>query len=429
MVCGRTEGCSWNLLPSFEVCDIPIPPQTNAELTFASVSKLFNKMNTFACTQYIEEGCLALQQRAEYRTDSDLYHVIRLQRIIENTEKLAVAPSSNSEAQSSCFRARQELEDFRSFLVSAQDASDSRKWVDSCLRPKFLPISDLLFMQFHTAKLFLHQVVFFERQLQHDLVPHLEILREGLESAKAFLNLYLWMSPKSEMVLTLSEWIQLNFGLTLAAKFAVVSRAPDVEAQTRDLRQRLNIDNVFRHLSLRIGALVGRATDGSKEKDIFAYYEQRVRKVQTWYEGMLRATSSASPPTQQSSSSYSTPQMPHQQYPSAAASPLPPPNVQQASMTGVGYSPQQAMCFGQSMPAGAEMHTLDPSPYAADYGQIPTIAFPDLINAPGWDMPFGMPMEDNSWLMDIPTGYEGVGVGSTNPPSEGSWSGTSPSGT
>ncbi|KAF2649761.1 hypothetical protein K491DRAFT_610185 [Lophiostoma macrostomum CBS 122681] len=377
----------------------------------SNVSKLFNKMNVFACTEHIEAGCLALQQLGEYRTDNDLYHVVRLQRIIENTETLANAPTSDSEAQSSCYRARQELEEFRTFLVSAQDASDN-----------------LLFIQFHTAKLFLHQVIFFERQLQHDLIPHLEILREGLESAKAFLDLYLWMSPKSEMALTLSEWIQLNFGLTLAAKFAVVSRAPDVEAQTRDLRQRLNIDNVFRHLTLRIGALVGRATDGTKDRDIFAYYEQRVRKVQTWYDGMIRATSISTPPTQPSqpsSSSHSTPQIPAQRFSSTSASPLPPPNAH--SMNSAEYSPQQTMCFGHSMPAGAETQPLGPIPYTADYGQIPTIAFPELINAPGWDMPFTMPMEDNSWLADLSTGYEGVGT--TNPPSEGLWSGTSPSGT
>ena len=99
----------------------------DTKLTGGSVSQLFNKMNTFACTQYIEEGCLALQQREEYRTDRDLYHVIRLQRIIENIETLASVSGSDAEAQSAFFRVRQELEGFRPILVAAQDATDSRK--------------------------------------------------------------------------------------------------------------------------------------------------------------------------------------------------------------------------------------------------------------------------------------------------------------
>lgn len=82
-------------------------------------------MNTFPCTQYIEEGCLALQQKAEYRTDKDLYHVIRLQRIIENIDKIATSSGSEADAQSSYLRVRSELEEFRVFLCS--DVSDSRK--------------------------------------------------------------------------------------------------------------------------------------------------------------------------------------------------------------------------------------------------------------------------------------------------------------
>ena len=82
-------------------------------------------MNTFACTPWIEEGCLALQQKAEYRTDKDLYHVIRLQRIIENIDHIAkAADQSDVEAHSSYLQVRAELEAFRVYLCS--DVSDSR---------------------------------------------------------------------------------------------------------------------------------------------------------------------------------------------------------------------------------------------------------------------------------------------------------------
>jgi hypothetical protein len=94
-------------------------------LTCCSIAKLLDKMNTFACTQFIEEGCLALRQKAEYRTDKDLYHVIRLQRIIENIDQVARASDSDADAHSSYLRVRSELEEFRVYLCS--DVSDSRE--------------------------------------------------------------------------------------------------------------------------------------------------------------------------------------------------------------------------------------------------------------------------------------------------------------
>lgn len=95
-------------------------------LTVRSIAKLLDKMNTFVCTSFIEQGCLALQQKAEYRTDKDLYHVIRLQKIIENIDQIAKAAyQSDDEAHASYLRVRAELEEFRVYLCS--DVSDSRK--------------------------------------------------------------------------------------------------------------------------------------------------------------------------------------------------------------------------------------------------------------------------------------------------------------
>lgn len=97
-------------------------------------------MNTFACTPFIEEGCLALQQKAEYRTDKDLYHVIRLQRILENIDQIAKAAHvSDAEAHSSYLRVRAELEEFRVYLCS--DVSDSRKYLECGL----LVLTDMYF--------------------------------------------------------------------------------------------------------------------------------------------------------------------------------------------------------------------------------------------------------------------------------------------
>jgi hypothetical protein len=269
-------------------------------------------------------------------------------------------------------------------------------------------------MQFHTAKLFLYQVAFFERNLQHHPALNISILCEGLESAKSFLDLYLWLPPKSEMALTNSEWIQLSFGVTQAAKFAIVGKDPTVELQTRELRQRLNIDYVFRHLALRIGALVGRAGDGDKKKDIFYHYELRVRKIQTWFEKMIRMTGSDSPATQQASVVSQT-APPYQRPPSnSTGSPssshfstnsvgysyqsIPGPNYTQGAMYS-NTAPHAAGMLVDSAPAGATQHlsTHNSTP--------PVIAFPDLMAAPGWESLFTIPMEQEAWAFDINQSY------------------------
>ncbi|CAO2647335.1 Nn.00g082570.m01.CDS01 [Neocucurbitaria sp. VM-36] len=381
----------------------------------STISKLLDKMNTFPCTQTIEDGCSSLRQQAEYRTDKDLYHVIRLQRIIENIDKIATSPNSDVDAQSAYLRVRSELEEFRVYLCS--DVSDSQ----------------LLFMQFHTAKLFLYQVAFFERNLQHSPALHLNILCEGLEGAKSFLDLYLWLPPKSEMALTNSEWIQLSFGATLAAKFAIISREPNVEPHTRDLRLRLNIDNVFRHLALRIGSLVGRAGEGNKQKDIFLYYEQRVRKIEKWYERMLRATGVESPVSQSTNlqaSAGNHQQISHSQ--PEGVPPNPPSATPSHVPVSVAFSHQQPHGYrslsthvnepmaptpSQQVPYQTPVGTIGMAPMSSyqQHSPAPTIAFPDLMNANGWDNMFTIPMEHDAMIFDVSQGY---GLGMASPPSD-----------
>jgi hypothetical protein len=294
-------------------------------------------------------------------------------------------------------------------------------------------------MQFHTAKLFLHQVAFFERNLQQSPALHIPMLTEGLSSAKAFLDLYLWLPPKSEMALTNAEWVQLSFGLTQAAKFALVAKAPNVEHLTREARQHLDIDHVFRHLTLRIGALVGRA--GEKNKDIFFYYETRVRKIQNWYENMSRATGSdspgsargrsalassagATPPAHSPYSSHTPEGLPlqqHQYQQTPASLPLPYPHQHQHPLS---WTPPPAPVSDdvyQAHRAALGIGHVPMNTYGA-YSPVPAIEFPDLMSAPGWDTLFAVPMEDTSWFADEGQAYGGTDTSSPHPSStEGGW--------
>ena len=382
-----------------------------------------------------------LGRRAEYRTDKDLYHVIRLQKMIENIESLAREQDSEADVEAAYMRVRTQLEQSRAFL--SVDVSDSRQsnFTYFCA---LLMISDLLFMQFHTAKLFLFQVAFFERNLQQSPAMHLKILSEGLEGAKSFLDLYLWLPPKSEMALTNPEWIQLSFGVTQAAKFAIVSQMPAVEAQTRELRQRLNIDHVFRHLSLRIGALVGRAGEGNKKEDIFYHYEQRTRKIRNWYDKMTQAVTAqqrVSAPVPEALPLHG--QVSHAQSHDESSIPPAYSTSAQASKQQASQIPLSTTLLHQQPPQGIPTQSRptsdDPSqPIVSNAYDVPTIdigmapldsyatyddalpmAVPDLMNAPGWDSLFSIPMEDMSWLVDPSQGYRGMNQASS--PSENSW--------
>lgn len=59
--------------------------------------------------------------------------------------------------------------------------------------------------------------------------------------------------------------------------------------------------------------------------------------------------------------------------------------------------------------------------YTSSYGDVPSIALPDLMDAPGWDMLFAVPMEDMSWLVDVSQGY--MDMNAMSSPSEGDWGG------
>ena len=315
-------------------------------------------------------------------------------------------------------------------------------------------------MQFHTAKLFLYQVAFFERNLQRSPALHLNLLCEGLESAKSFLDLYLWLPPKSEMALTNSEWIQLSFGVTLAAKFAIVSKEPNVEAQTRELRHRLNVDNVFRHLALRVGSLVGRAGEGNKQKDIFFYYEQRVRKIEKWYERMIQATGADSPMTHRVVPRGTTSQQSERPSSQPGRPPINPPLATQAYIpVSVAFSHQRPQGYAPphpntkalvpqppgmngSLPTALSVTSISSlqipyqspmtavgmtsiSSFQQQYSPSPSIAFPNLMNAHGWDNMFTIPMEQDAMVLDVSQGYT---LGIASPPSDTTSSWDSPSG-
>ncbi|CAI6297322.1 unnamed protein product [Periconia digitata] len=355
----------------------------------SSVSKLLDKLNVFPCSPTIEEGCMSLGRTGEYRTDRDLYHIIRLQRIIEGIEKISRESNTDAEAHDAYLRVRSELEEFRIYL--SHDITDN----------------NCLIMQFHIAKIFLYQVAFFERNLQQSPLLNLSMLSEGLESSRSFLDIYLMMPPKAEMVLTLTEWVQLSFGVTQAAKFAIVAKSPNVERQTRELRKNLNIEHLFRHLRLRIGGLIGRGGTGEIAKDVFVRWDTRLSKIQIWYQQLNKATQyheTSSPPSISLHPSTSATPPSHQQpsYTSSIASASPQPSAEVPLLPTYSHQqphPYPMQLIGEQFPDPSTNIPVMPSdPYS--YSTAPALTFPEFMSAPGWDALFSVPMEDVSWMTD-----------------------------
>lgn len=171
-------------------------------------------------------------------------------------------------------------------------------------------------MQYHTAELFLCQSALVDWSILSLSPPsasapsssatngsssspmHLEVLCAGLSASKSLLDAYLSLPARAETAFNNSEWIQLSFGLTVAARLAVASTTlvvvdrSSVEQQQQivstmsQLRAALSMSNALRALAQRIGALASAMSQGPTEMgdNVFAQYEQRVRRIKQWFD-------------------------------------------------------------------------------------------------------------------------------------------------
>jgi hypothetical protein len=78
----------------------------------------------------------------------------------------------------------------------------------------------------------------------------------------------------------------------------------------------------------------------------------------------------------------------------------------------------------QAPPPQQPMATVGMAPlttYASSYSPVRSVAYPDLMNAQGWDNMFTIPMEHEA-IFDVSLGYD---LGMASPPSEASWDSSS----
>jgi hypothetical protein len=264
-------------------------------LTRTRVSKLLQKSSPFPYTEYLEECCLALRERLEYPTDNHIYYLVQSQHIMDSIENVTMTNSGKS-GEASITRIQTQLHELGTYLNINFSAS-SKYTYSGRIHYRLLKkpsLEDLIQIQFSTTELFLCQAAFFDKTAPLHISFHVDILRMGLIAAKNIFTLYLSLPIYADKAFNNSEWIQLSFALTVAARLTTASNHNSVNHLTKDLRQSLDLPNILRRVSSRIGALSTRHVDAVGNRDVFYYYEERVRRIHSWFEHLSATENMAS---------------------------------------------------------------------------------------------------------------------------------------
>lgn len=139
-------------------------------------------------------------------------------------------------------------------------------------------------MQYQTAELYICQVATAYKTMQLDASGHAELISSGLGATKLLLEYYLAMPVYADMALNNSEWLQISFAITVGAKLVITTHEAVNDPQAIVMPQSLDLSGILNQLAQRVGALVTTQVDAKGGRDIFHYYEQRLRRMQAWYE-------------------------------------------------------------------------------------------------------------------------------------------------
>ncbi|KAI0015953.1 hypothetical protein F4780DRAFT_31042 [Xylariomycetidae sp. FL0641] len=244
----------------------------------SSISKLLQKWNTFPYSDYLDRCCVSLISEGSAASDRQIYHLVQLQRIIESTKYATLPQCSQEEATATVCGARLQLETFREHLqFGLEDDSeishlshDSRCW-SAVLTP-----AGTLYMQYRTAELFLCQAAFFEKAVPLDASLHSELVILGLNAVRAMFEYYLSLPEESERFFNNTEWVQFSFALTVATRMVV--------SATYDHTQSLDLAQVIHSMFNRISMLVTEQRDERGYRDVFFNYQERLMRIETWFE-------------------------------------------------------------------------------------------------------------------------------------------------
>ncbi|KJX98899.1 hypothetical protein TI39_contig384g00007 [Zymoseptoria brevis] len=112
----------------------------------------------------------------------------------------------------------------------------------------------------------------------------LDALSTGLIAAKSSLSCFVSLPLGHEKSFNNSEWIQLGFVTTCAARLAALSNQKVKRQETHHLLCFLGISDGLKDTIRRLESLSTSTADDDGERDVFYHYRQRVQRIQAWFQ-------------------------------------------------------------------------------------------------------------------------------------------------
>ncbi|KAL4815762.1 hypothetical protein BDW67DRAFT_63309 [Aspergillus spinulosporus] len=200
---------------------------------------------TFPWAPELEAFAVGLAENPEYDSDQTIIHLVRLQHVLEEIDRVSNGPDSLDTSRSS----RALHHTFRTFKARIQDYSK--------LLPPKLASNLTLSTQLHTINLYLCQVSLFDRKATTQLPVDVraEILCHGLAAARRFFTPLASIVPGAEHRFSYSQWLQAGFNLIVSCKLALMAVSDealrDSFPQVQTLCDELDMPGVLRFCIVR----------------------------------------------------------------------------------------------------------------------------------------------------------------------------------
>ncbi|KAL4778085.1 hypothetical protein BJX76DRAFT_344179 [Aspergillus varians] len=233
------------------------------------------KKCTFPWSTHLEAFAMGLAQNPEYPSDQSIVHLVGLQHIFEDIDRVSTDPDSHVTSNTGTAFQRT----FRTFKSQLQEYSVH-------FPQQVTPNDVLLVSQLNAVNLYLCQVSLFDKKFTTSQLPssfRSEILCHGLAAAKSWFESFATIPLGTERYMSYSQWIQAGFNLILACKLALMAVSDDTLRhsfpQVQSLCDALDMPRVLRDTVAR--QLSGRP--GTEYRKTGFDYTGWLQSLQEWF--------------------------------------------------------------------------------------------------------------------------------------------------
>lgn len=274
-------------------------PHNNGAEFVVSSSIIVQKMHSFPYTDFIIESCKMLDQRGEYPSDKYLWHIVRLQRLLERAEYTARNAKSSADdtndTKANLASLRDQMDSFKSnlaFTLSDCRMSPTIHAMDISSWQLLMRQQAVIGLQLNVLELLMSQKSLLgfppgAGLLQQSLADKPQSVTDSLSEcilvSKYVTSTLLAMPPGYEKFLSNLEWIVLSWGLSVSARLDVLAGSSPISHLTKHLRRHLDFRHTLRQILLRLQSLVTPQEDSTGDRDIFYHFLKRARGIEAWY--------------------------------------------------------------------------------------------------------------------------------------------------